>query len=426
MSTARTGRRVAVVALMAAGALTLAACGGGSGFEDDTEPAGGNGDTGAEGGGDTGEALTVLIGSSGDAETQAVQAAAAAWTAETGTDVEVVAATDLAQELSQGFAAGDPPDLFYLGSDTFASYAANGSLLPYVDQLENADDFYPVLLQSFTYEDTPYCAPKDFSTLALVINTDAWEEAGLTDDDVPTTWEELASVAETLTTDDRVGLSFGPEWQRVGTFMAQAGGGLTNAEGTEATANSSENVEALEFVQQMLVDGTAAYPGDVSAGWGGEALGIGAAAMVIEGNWIIGAMTNNYPDVGYRVVELPSGPGGPGTLQFTNCWGVAADGANTGGAIDLVGFLTSGEQQMEFATAFGVMPSVQSVSGEWAEQFPDQAAFLAGADYAQGAPSADGASDVISDFNSQIQGLKDGDPQAILDSVQANLEAILG
>ena len=425
MTRIRTSRRAAVTALLTAGALTLAACGGGGSFEDDTAT-GGDGDAAEEGAADNGEPLTVLIGSSGDAETQAVQAAAAAWSEQSGTDVEVVAATDLPQELSQGFSAGDPPDVFYLGSETFASYASNGSLLPYVDQLENAGDFYPVLLQSFTYEDTAYCAPKDFSTLALVINTDVWEAAGLTDDDVPTTWEELADVAAELTTDEQVGLSFGPEWQRIGTFMAQAGGGLTSADGTQATVDTPENLQALEFVQQMLADGTAAYPGDIDAGWGGEAFGLGAAAMVIEGNWIVGTMTNNYPDVAYRVVELPAGPGGPGTLQFTNCWGVAADGGNTGGAIDLVGFLTSGEQQMEFATAFGVMPSVQSVNTEWTEQFPEQAAFLAGADYAQGAPTAQGATDVISDFNSQLQGLASGDPQAILSSVQANLEAVLG
>lgn len=421
MTTRRASRHAIAVAAAAAGALTLAACGGGGGFEDETTPGGGATETG-----DTGAPLTMLIGSSGEAETQAVQAAAAAWSEQSGTDVEVVPATDLAQELSQGFAAGDPPDVFYLGSDTFASYASDGSLLPYVDQLENADDFYPVLLQSFTYEGTPYCAPKDFSTLALVINTDAWEAAGLTDDDVPTTWEELADVAATLTTDDQVGLAFGAEWQRIGTFMAQAGGGLTNAEGTEATVDTPENLEALEFVQQMLVDGVAAYPGEVNSGWGGEALGIGAAAMVIEGNWIVGAMTNNYPDIPYRVVELPAGPGGKGTLQFTNCWAVAADGDNTAGAIDLVSFLTSGEQQMEFANAFGVMPSVQSVNAEWAEQFPDQAAFLAGAEYAQGYPTAPGATDVVADFNSQLQGLETGDPQAILASVQANLEAVLG
>ncbi len=422
MSPTRPGRRgAAVLALAAAGALTLAACGGGGGFDGETT-AGGDTD-GANA--DNGEALTVLIGSSGDAETAAVTEAAAAWSAESGTDVEVVAATDLPQELSQGFSAGDPPDVFYLGSENFASYASNGSLLPYVDQLENADDFYPTLLQSFTYDGTAYCAPKDFSTLALVINTDAWAAAGLTDDDLPTTWEELADVAATLTTDDQVGLAFGAEWQRIGTFMAQAGGGLTNTEGTEATANSAENVEALTFVKQMLTDGTAAYPGDVDAGWGGEALGLGAAAMVIEGNWIVGAMTNNYPDIAYQVAELPSGPGGQGTLQFTNCWGVAADGANTGGAVELVQYLTSGEQQMTFANAFGVMPSVQSVSAEWSDTFPEQAAFLAGADYAQGAPTAPGATDVISDLNSQLQGLKDGDPQTILDSVQSNLEAVL-
>lgn len=419
----RTSRRRLALGLIAGStALTLAACGGGSSFDEGATDGAGS-DAPAE---DTGEALTVLIGSSGDAETQAVTEAVAAWSQQSGTDAEVVAATDLAQELGQGFSAGSPPDVFYLGSDAFAGYASNGSLLPYVDQLDNADDFYPVLLQSFTYEDTAYCAPKDFSTLGLVINTDSWEAAGLTDDDVPTSWDELASVAEQLTTDDQVGLSFGAEWQRIGAFMAQAGGGLTDPAGTEATVDTPENLQALDYVQQMLVDGTAAYPGDVNSGWGGEAFGTGAAAMTIEGNWIVGAMTNNYPDVSYRVAELPAGPGGQGTLQFTNCWAVAADGANTGGAVDLVSYLTTGEQQMSFAQAFGVMPSVQSVSAQWTEAFGEQAAFLAGADYAQGGPTAQGANDVIADLNSQLQGLRDGDPQAILTSAQSNLEAVLG
>lgn len=422
MSMSRQRRRYAAIALTAAGAIALTACGGGGGFAEDPTTAGGTG-AGATG---SGEPLTVLIGSSGDAETQAVQEAAAAWSSESGVDVEVVAATDLAQELSQGFSAGDPPDVFYLGSDAFAGYASNGSLLPYVDQLDNADDFYPTLLQSFTYDGTAYCAPKDFSTLALIINTDLWDAAGLGEDDIPTTWEELTAVATTLTTDSEVGLAFGPEWQRIGVFMAEAGGGLTSPDGATATVSTAENLQALEYVKDGLSQGFISYPGDIDAGWGGEALGIGAAAMVVEGNWIVGAMTNNYPDVNYRVVELPQGAGGSGTLQFTNCWGVAADGANTAGAVDLVNFLTSGEQQMAFATAFGVMPSVQSVNADWAAQFPDQSAFLAGAEYAQGAPSAQGAADVIADFNSQLQGLASGDPQTILDSVQTNLEAVLG
>lgn len=423
MITVRSARLGSALALLAAGSLTLSACSGG-GFDDTGSDAGTA--TGVDSAAPANDSpLTVLIGSSGQAETEAVQAAAAAWSEESGTDVEVVPATDLAQELSQGFAAGDPPDVFYLGADTFASYASNGSLYAYVDQLESASDFYPTLLQSFTYDGTAYCAPKDFSTLALVINEDSWEAAGLTDEDLPTTWDELHDVAQQLTTDEQVGLSFTPEWQRIGVFMAEAGGGLTNSEGTQATVDSEENLTALQFVQSMLQDGSAAYAADVNAGWGGEALGIGAAAMVIEGNWIDGAMQNNYPDINYRVVELPAGPGGQGTLQFTNCWAIATGSDNTGGAVDLVSFLTSGEQQMAFARAFGVMPSVQSVSEQWAEEFPEQAAFIAGADYAQGVPTAPGASDVVADFNSQLQGLQTGDPAAILASVQTNLEAVL-
>ncbi|MGC7508736.1 hypothetical protein ACPWRM_24225, partial [Pandoraea pneumonica] len=42
--------------------------------------------------------LTIMIGSSGDAETKAVQDAVAAWSAKSGVSASVVAATDLAQQ----------------------------------------------------------------------------------------------------------------------------------------------------------------------------------------------------------------------------------------------------------------------------------------------------------------------------------------
>ncbi|MFP5336115.1 MAG: extracellular solute-binding protein [Actinomycetes bacterium] len=413
-------RRPTVALIACLTAVSLAACGG-SGFED--EP--GTGSTEGGGGTDAGPAsLRVLIGSSGPAETDAVTAAAQAFADESGHEVEVVAATDLAQELSQGFAAGDPPDVFYVGSDQLAGYADNGSLLPYAADLENADDFYPSLVEAFTYQDEFYCAPKDFSTLGLVINSASWEAAGLTEDDVPTTWDELRTVAGRLTTGDQVGLVTSSEYQRLGAFMEQAGGGLVSD--GEATADSPENVEALTFVKEMLTEGSMAFTGDVGAGWGGEAFGTGKAAMTIEGNWIAGAMNNDYPDVEYVVAPLPEGPGGAGTLSFTNCWGIAADSESPEAAQELVAFLTQPEQQMEFARAFGVMPSVESAEETFREEFPQFAAFIEQADAATTPPNAAGASDVIADLNAQLESLKSADPAAILASTQANLEAVLG
>jgi multiple sugar transport system substrate-binding protein len=406
-------------ALLVAGALTLTACGG-SGFEEPSDDASGTG--GATELTSSDDPLTVLIGSSGDAETDAVTDAVADWSADSGVEAEVQVASDLPQQLSQGFAAGSPPDLFYLSPDAIAGYAGNGSLQPYGDLLSNRDDFYPSLVENFTVDDTFYCAPKDFSTLALVINTQLWEDAGLTDADLPTTWDELAAVAETLTTDEHVGLALSNEYQRLGVFMAEAGGGLVVDD--QPVADSAGSVEALEYVRTHLADGTFAYAADLGAGWPGEAFGTEQAAMTIEGNWITGALGTDFPDVDYQVAELPAGPAGPGTLQFTNCWGMAADSPNQQAALDLVEHLTSTEQQLTFSEAFGPMPSIQSAASDWTSANPDLAAFLDGAEYAQFPPTWAGATDVITDLNSQLESLETGDPQEILGDAQANLEAI--
>lgn len=417
----RTTRTLPVTAVLAGTALVLAACG--SGFDDN------GAETDADGPQDQGEEpagqIRVLIGSSGDAETDAVTDAVAAWSEESGVDATVQVAADLNQELSQGFAAGTPADVFYASTDQLAGWVANGSLHPYGDELATAGDFYPSLRENFTVDDEFYCAPKDFSTLALVINEQAWADAGLSESDLPTDWESLRAAAESLTTDEQVGLSFGPEYQRLGVFMAQAGGGLVDDDGTSAIADSPENLEALEFVQEMLTDGILAFPSQIDTGWGGEAFGSGGAAMTIEGNWVIGALQNDFPDVDYLVSPLPSGPAGQGTLQFTNCWGVAADSPNQAAAIELIEFLTSTQQQATFAEAFGVMPSVESAGEDFRSQFPDQEAFLDSADFAVGMPTVLGAADVIADFNGQIEGLASADVAAMLESVQSNMQAVL-
>jgi multiple sugar transport system substrate-binding protein len=411
-------RRTALAAGGAAVAAALALTGCGQGFDDAEDD--------SEGLTSSDDALTILYGASGEAETRAIEAALAAWSEESGVEATAVAATNMDQELSQGFAAGSPPDLFYLAPEKLAGYAENGSLEPYGDLLSNKDDFYPSLVQNFTLDGEFYCAPKDSSTLALVINTDMWAEAGLTDADVPTTWDQLDAVAAALTSGDRAGLAFGAEYQRVGAFMAGAGGRLVSEDGTTAVADSPENLEALEYVKGHLEDGTFAYAADLGAGWGGEAFGKGLAAMTIEGNWITGGLSADFPDVNYRVVELPAGPAGQGTLQFTNCWGMAADSPNQEAALDLVEYLTSADQQLAFSAAFGPMPSALSAADRWSADNPDLAAFLAGADYATGVPTAAGSAEVVSDMNAQLESLATGDPAAILASVQGNLEAVVG
>jgi multiple sugar transport system substrate-binding protein len=419
--------RAAAIATTGAVALLVTAACGGAGSSTPAAPANTAESTAAGSSAAGGGELTLLYGSSGPAETAAIDAASAAFTAATGTKVTATPAQDLPQQLAQGFSSGQSSDVFYVGADQFANYAKAGNLLPYADSLPGAADFYPALKDQFTYDGKFYCAPKDMSTLALFINTDMWTAAGLTDADIPTTWDQLATVAKKLTTPTVAGLSVSPERDRLNAFLVQNGSFLVSEDGKTVTANDPKNVEALTYVQGLWKDGTLKTPKDLGAGWAGEAFGKGSAAMTIEGNWLLGSLSKDYPDVKYTVAELPAGPSGDkGTLVFTNCWGIAATTAHPDQAKAFVEAMTTKDQQLTFAKDFGVIPSIQSAEADYLTQFPDNQPFVNGVKYARGVVGAPGITDVLTDFNAQLEGLNNTDPKTILDSVQENLTAEMG
>ncbi|WP_353648926.1 ABC transporter substrate-binding protein [Nakamurella sp. A5-74] len=365
-----------------------------------------------------------MITSNGPADVKLQQDTVKEWETKTGNTVKVVAASDINQQLSQGFAAGNPPDVFFTDANVFPTYAKAGNMYAYGDQLDKSI-FYDGLVSTFTYDGTFTCAPKDFSTLALVINTDLWSAAGLTDAAYPKTWADLEKVATTLTKGKVKGLVIGDTRDRIGAFMKQSGGWITNADQTAMTANSPENVTALQEVAKLLSSGSASFPKGVDAGWGGEALGTGKAAMTIEGNWIKGAMKSDYPKIKYQAVELPEGPKGKGTLSFTQCYGIAAASKNQAAAIDLVKYLSTDTPAMALASGLGVMPSLKSADAAYRKAFPNDGAFLDGATYAQGPVTVAGMDPVLKDFDAQLQGLPNADPTTILARLQKNGEAVL-
>lgn len=407
--------RTAAAALATCAALlATAGCSSSFGGDKKTEQ-----DTGS------GQHLTVLIASSGDAETKAVKEAAAAYAKQSGNKVTVDVAKDMNQQLAQAFAGHKPPDAFYVNSDQFANYTRGGSLYAYGDKVKDADDFSEQLRASFTHDGKLMCLPKDTSTLALAVNSDLWKNAGLTEKDYPTTWDQLKKVAGKLTGHGVTGLVVGAEHARLGVFMKQAGGWITNADQTKMTADSAQNAQALSYVQSLLKSGSMKYANQVDTNWGGEAFGKGKAAMTIEGNWLDGAMKADYPDVAYKMVPLPAGPAGQGTLAFSQCWGVAAESAHRAAAVDLVTYLNSSAQQLKNADAFGVMPSRTSALAEYAKQNPAAKAWVDASAYAQGPVTLAGFDKVLGQFNTDLAALPTADPKKILADLQRNGEHAL-
>ena len=362
-----------------------------------------------------------MFGSSGPAETKAVDQAAAAFTKQSGIKVKVIAASNLSQQVAQGFAAGHPPDVFYLDPGSFQNYAAAGALDPYAASLPNASQFYPALKAAFTYKGQFICAPKDASTLALYINTADWSQAGLTSADIPTNWTQLAAVAKKLTTGGRVGLVLDQSHSEMDEFLYQNGGTVVEPNG-KVNIDTPQNVAALTFLKGMLNAGTLKFPSAMSSSWSGQAFGENKAAMNIVGNWMVGALSADYPSIKYQVVTIPAGPTGTAaTLSFTNCWAIPRLSSNIPGAVNFVKFLTTPTQEMKFAKAFGVIPSLQTLQTQWDSTFPNLAVHTKELAYAHPDIALPQDSTALSALDSSLAQLGSTSPSTILQTAQSNL-----
>lgn len=401
--------------------LLLAACGGGGASSDNGGSSSTNGIPAPNK-----HPLTMLFGSSGAAETAAEQAAATAFTKKTGIPLKVTPASNLTQQLAQGFSAGDPPDLFYLDPGTFQDYAAQGVLEPYAKTFSYAKDFFPVDAQAFTYKGQLIAAPKDESPVSLYINTQDWQAAGLTDSDIPTTWSQLESDAKKLTTGGRVGLVIDSSHSTMDEFLYENGGNVYAKNGTNFDLNSSADVQALTFVKQMMTEGVLKYPSQMSDGWSGDSFGKNHAAMDIVGSWVQGAMTADYPSIQYKGYPLPAGPGGTkATMTITAGWGIPKASQNVGGAVEFVKFATSVNQEMAFAKAFGPLPSRRAARSAYDSAFPQYAFELQEMSYGHPDIALAHGTQALSAFDSALQQLPTSSPSAILSQANTNLNQVV-
>jgi multiple sugar transport system substrate-binding protein len=342
--------------------------------------------------------LRVWTGSSGPAEDEFKQAQFDAFeAAHPDIDLEVLISGEYGTQIQAAFAAGDYPEVFTVGQFDFPSLVDSDLLMPAGDRIVEQDDVFPNLLAAFSDADgNPYCVPKDYSTLAVYYNTDYFDAAGLEYPTVDWTWDDMYAAAEAITNADIttadglevVGMSVAADRNRWLGFFSANGASLFDVDGN-VVWDSPEGVAALEYYNSYVANGVGDLYGNLGgAGWNGEAFGRGFAGMTVEGNWAIGALETDFPDLNWGVAEVPTAPSGEkGTLTFTECWAVSSAVEGTelqDAAWELVNFLTGPEGAMAVATSgFGVLPARASASQAWLDTRGEEfAAFVNGAAYA--------------------------------------------
>lgn len=221
-------------------------------------------------------------------------------------------------KLQTAFASGEGPDIFIISPGDFLRYYNGGvltDLTPYMDQAAVAD-FYPEVMATRGVDGKIYGLPMEVGALAMYYSVAAFEEAGLTDADIPTTWDQLFDVADRVKTDERFGVLFetAPGYYQNFTwypFMWQGGSDAVAEGGSSSAFNTDGAIQALQFWRDTIDRGLA--PRTILGNGGSDLVAnlvSGYCAIQNFSSPGVAALRANAPDFEYGVFKLPVPPNG--------------------------------------------------------------------------------------------------------------------
>lgn len=303
------------------------------------------------------------------------------------------------------------PDVFYLDVSE-APFLIRKDVLEPLDSYITFDfdlaDFEPSLLNPFKHQGRIYGLPKDYSTLALFYNKQAFAAAGLTEP--PQTWDELSQYAQQLTIDldhdgrvEQYGVGIVPKLARQVYKIQAFGGQLVDPEGYAAFA-TDEGFEGLKLlVDQYRKDRASAQPSDVGTSFEGEMFGQEKAAMVFSGNWTIPYLEATFPQVEFGVAEIPRINAQPGTMVYTVAYVMNKQAEHKAEAWELIAYLTGKEGMKNWTGTGFALPTRQSIAAALGyDQDPLRAALVAGVHYATPWQGGEHLSMIANSFNNQF------------------------
>ncbi|GAA3631169.1 sugar ABC transporter substrate-binding protein [Kineosporia mesophila] len=400
-------------------ALTLSACGGGTG-----------GSSESDGGGKV-DSIKLVAAEYSDKTQGFWDAFAKTYQEKTGIklDVQVVSWDDIDQQSSTMIQNGNPPDILNLNA--YASYAQDDLLYSADDVLspEVKSDLLPNFVTSGTYEGKLYGMPDLSSARALFYNKDLFKDAGIKA--APTTWDEFAADAKKIADlgDGVAGYAepMGPEEaQAEFSIWMFNNGGNWKTDG-KWSINSAANVETLSFLKKLADDGvTQNNPGKTNRTDGAFAdFAAGKAGMVVGFSPLAGTLDESKK-VDYGVAPMPTNNGDePKSYGVTDYLMAFKKDGNADAIKAFYDLYYQPDQVNTFIKDEGFLPVTQS----GVEKFSSDEKLKVYLDTLTGVqltPTDDPKWDTVKLAVQQKIGAavgKDGDPQAVLDDLQKQAES---
>jgi multiple sugar transport system substrate-binding protein len=217
-------------------------------------------------------------------------------------------------KLQTAFASGQGPDIFLISPGDFLRYYNGGvlaDLTPFMEE-EAKKDFFPNVMETRIVDGKIYGLPMEVEPMAMYYSVKAFQEAGLSENDIPKTWDQFLEISRKLTKGNRFGCLFEtiPGYYQTFSwypFMWQGGGDIASPDGKQSAFSSKATVQALKFWQDTIQQNLA--PRNFLGGGAGDVvanLASGYCAIQNVGIWGVSALRENAKGFEYGVFPLPT------------------------------------------------------------------------------------------------------------------------
>ena len=257
-------------------------------------------------------------------------------------NIETIGYDDYFTQMQTRVAGGTAPDCYELNIENFAAYANKGVLA----ELTGIDisGYNATALNAFSVNGKQYGVPGNFSNVVLIYNKDLFDQAGVAYPTDDWTWDDAMDACEKISAlgDDIYGIYQPITFNEFFKVAAQYGGGVLNADKTEFTINSEENLKAATMMISKVTD-TNVQPTEAQMGGMGDwdLFESGRLGMIPTGIWAF----NTFADACDFNWDICVEPGGTqkATHFFSNALVVNADSDKKKAAATWINWLASSD-----------------------------------------------------------------------------------
>lgn len=333
------------------------------------------------------------------------------------------------EKITTAARAGDGPALAM--QYTFGKYLADGLLRPVEDWV--SPELLADIIPAFLEPGQGYAVPDLASVRGTFHNVALLEAAGV--QGLPATFSELETALVALqqsnpgitplgfvSTPDDIGPSYSY-------YLFGAGGAWIDDSG-KFLMNSAESVAAMTFLKDLYDRGLLEQDVTSDRGSQEERFQAGQIAILPTGNFFVATLATNVPDLDYAVGSLPHAddvsPFAVGVTDYFIAFEQNDEARNAAGAA-LAAFIFQPENYVPWLASDGFLPVTRSSLELYRTSAPEMAAFVDNLEAAKFFPSGDTRwANVVTIMSETVQGilLDRTSVQAGLDAAQAQIDAL--